>query len=128
MDTPEADDKILHYVMEGIRLNGTFGSYREAATSCTIDDGGRPVSVKPGDKVFVSFVGAAKDEVMFPNPEEVDLNRPLENYIHNGVGPHACLGTSASWVALTAMMKVVGRLDNLRRAPGPKGQLKKIPR
>ena len=26
------------------------------------------------------------------------------------------------------MMKVVGRLDNLRRAPGPQGQLKKIPR
>lgn len=26
------------------------------------------------------------------------------------------------------MLKVVGRLDNLRRAPGPSGQLKKIPR
>lgn len=26
------------------------------------------------------------------------------------------------------MLKVVGRLDNLRRAPGEQGQLKKIPR
>lgn len=128
MDTPEADDKILHYVMEGIRLNGTFGSYREAASSCSIDDGGRAVTVKPGDKVFVSFVGAAKDPVMFPEPDEVRIDRPMENYIHYGVGPHACLGTDASRVALTAMMKVVGRLDNLRRAPGPRGQLKKIPR
>jgi len=56
MDTPEADEKILHYCMEGIRLNGTFGSYRESVTSMTVNDDGREVSVKPGDKVFVSFV------------------------------------------------------------------------
>jgi len=57
MDTPEADERILHYCMEGIRLNGTFGSYRESVTSMTVNDDGREVSVKPGDKVFVSFVG-----------------------------------------------------------------------
>ena len=56
LDTPEADDKLMHYAMEGIRLNRTFGSYREATVTTTIDDGGRPVSVKPGDKVFCSFV------------------------------------------------------------------------
>jgi len=55
-DTPEADEKLLHYSMEGIRLNGTFGSYRESTISTTIDDGGRPVEVKPGDKIFCSFV------------------------------------------------------------------------
>ncbi len=55
-------------------------------------------------------------------------DRPLESYIHYGEGPHACLGMEASRVSITAMMKVVGRLDNLRRAPGPQGQLKKIPR
>ncbi|KAK5141577.1 hypothetical protein LTR04_002550 [Oleoguttula sp. CCFEE 6159] len=70
MDTPEADDKILHYCIEGIRLNGTFGSYRESAATTLIDDGGRAVHVKPGDKVFVSFVGAAKDTVVFPDPRE----------------------------------------------------------
>lgn len=56
-DSPEADDKLLHYAMEGIRLNGTFGSYRQATTSMTVEDGDRPVSVKAGDKVFCSFVG-----------------------------------------------------------------------
>jgi linoleate 10R-lipoxygenase len=114
--------------MEGIRLNGTFGSYREAASAATIDDGGCQVSVKAGDKVFVSFVGAAKDPVMFPDPEEVKVDRPLDNYIHYDEGPHTCLGRDASRVALTAMLKTVGKLDNLRRAPGPKGELKKIPR
>lgn len=46
----------MHYAMEGIRLNGTSGSCREATKSTTVDDGGRPVSVKAGDKVFCSFV------------------------------------------------------------------------
>jgi linoleate 10R-lipoxygenase len=128
MDTPEADDKILHYAMEGIRLNGTFGSYRECKVPTTVDDGGRPVRVHPGDKVFVSFVDANREDQFFPDPDQVRIDRPMENYIHYGVGPHACLGGDASRVALTAMLKTVGRLDNLRRAPGPSGQLKKIPR
>ncbi|KAH7062119.1 fatty acid oxygenase [Macrophomina phaseolina] len=132
LNTPEATERLLHYCMEAIRLNGTFGSYRVAANATTIVDGrggdARRVSVKPGDKVFVSFVGAARDPIVFPEPDEVRLDRPLETYIHYGEGPHTCLGRDASMVALTAMLKVVGSLDGLRRAPGPKGQLKKIPR
>ncbi|KAL8639900.1 MAG: hypothetical protein Q9226_008813 [Calogaya cf. arnoldii] len=128
MDTPEGDDKILHYAMEGIRLNGTFGSYRESTVHDTINDGGRQVPVKPGDKIFCSFVQANRDPEVFPSPNTVRTDRPLESYIHYGMGPHTCLGRDASRVALTAMLKVVGRLDNLRRAPGPAGELKKIPR
>jgi linoleate 10R-lipoxygenase len=128
MNTPEADDTLMHYVMEGIRLNGTFGSYRESRVDATIDDKGRSVTVKPGDKVFCSFVGAARDPDIFPDPDEVRPDRPLDSYIHYGVGAHECLGKQASRVALTAMLKVIGGLDNLRRAPGPKGELKTIPR
>ena len=114
--------------MEGIRLNGPFGTYRQCTVSTTIDDGGRPVQVKPGDKVFCSFMGANREAEFFPEPDTVRLDRPMDTYIHHGLGPHACLGREASMTALTAMLRVVGRLDNLRRAPGPQGQLKKIPR
>lgn len=114
--------------MEGIRLNGTFGSYREAATAMEIDDDDRHVSIKPGDKVFVSFVSANRDPNVFPSPNEVRLDRPLESYIHYGQGPHTCLGKDANMVGLTSMLRVVGKLKNLRRAPGPQGELKKIPR
>ncbi|WEW59149.1 hypothetical protein PRK78_004618 [Emydomyces testavorans] len=129
VDTPESDDKLLHYCMEGIRLNGTFGSYREATTAMEIDDDdGRRVSIKAGDKVFVSFVSANRNPNIFPNPNEVRLDRPLESYIHYGEGPHTCLGRDANMVALTSMLRVIGKLKNLRRAPGPQGELKKIPR
>jgi linoleate 10R-lipoxygenase len=156
-NTPEAEEKLMHYAMEGyfapilhhshsplplnqtisnspltqnptgIRLNATFGSYRESTSNTTITDDGHDVSFKPGDKFFVSFVDAARDPAIFPDPEEVKTDRPLESYIHYE-GPHTCLGRKASRVALTAMLKVVGRLDNLRRAPGTRGELKKIPR
>ncbi len=125
---PDADDKLLHYAMEGIRLNGTFGSYRVSTVTKTVDDGGRAVPVKAGDKVFTSFVGANREAEFFPDPNTVRVDRPMENYLHYGLGPHACLGGEASRTALTAMLRVVGRLDNLRRAPGPQGQLKKIAR
>lgn len=168
--------------MEGIRLNGTFGSYRQATVYENVDDNGRPVQVKPGDKVFCSFVNANREAEYFPDPDTVRIDRPLDRYvfrnllsqiecpgdlkcvvrvhapgtcslrypstysrpfrlwasnadfslfaryIHYGLGPHACLGGDASRVALTAMLRTVGRLDNLRRAPGPQGELKKIPR
>ncbi|KAB8235692.1 peroxidase/cytochrome P450 family protein [Aspergillus alliaceus] len=127
-DSPEADEMLLRYVMEAIRLNGIFGSYRKSQTYLTLDDKNHMVQIKPGDTVFVSFVDANRDPKVFPNPDEVDLNRPMESYIHYGVGPHTCLGGEASKVALTAMLRVVGRLDNLRRAPGGQGELKKIPR
>lgn len=51
----------------------------------------------------------------------------MESYIPFGVGPHASLGKETSIIALTSMLRVVGGLTNLRRAPGPQGQLKKVP-
>ncbi|PGH07589.1 hypothetical protein AJ80_07978 [Polytolypa hystricis UAMH7299] len=127
-DSEESDDKLLHYCMEGIRLNGTFGLYREAVAAAVVNDNGKEVVVNPGDKVFVSFVSAARDPNIFPLPNEVRLDRPLDSYIHYGHGPHTCLGKDVNMIALASMLRVVGRLENLRRAPGPQGQLKKVPR
>lgn len=70
---PESDERILRYLMEAIRIHGTFGSYRRASTACTIDDegfSGASKEIKAGDKVFVSFVSA-------PFPCHV---RPLHTY------------------------------------------------
>lgn len=50
----------------------------------------------------------------------------MNSYVHFGYGPHQCLGMGICKIALTTMLKVVARLDNLRRAPGPQGQLKKL--
>jgi linoleate 10R-lipoxygenase len=126
LDTAKADEKLLHYAMEGIRMAGTFGFYREAAESLVISDNGRDVPVKAGDRIYASFASAAKDPKVFPNPDKVLLDRPIESYLHYGAGPHSYTGGDIGNVAFTAMLKTVGRLDNLRRAPGEQGQLKKV--
>ncbi|KAL5627788.1 hypothetical protein BROUX41_002536 [Berkeleyomyces rouxiae] len=123
------DALLLGYAMEGIRLAGTFGAYREATVANTvIEDDGRQVRVKAGDRVFVSFVGAARDPNHFPNPNAVDPRRPLDSYIHYGKGPHACLGRGASQAAITELFRALFKRRNLRRVPGPQGMLKKVPR
>jgi linoleate 10R-lipoxygenase len=154
-DSPEADEILLHYLLEGVRLNGTFGAYRRAAKNVTINEYGKPLHIGEGRNTFVSFVSLlpfsfclvqnlpnasldestdalqlqiARDPAIYPDPHTVRLDRPIDSYIVYGIGTHACLGGQASRVALTAMFKTVMRLENLRRATGPQGQMKKIPR
>jgi hypothetical protein len=125
----ETDALLLGYAMEGIRMAGTFGLYRRAESDDVIlEDDGRQVPVKAGDRVFVSFVSAAKDPKHFPEPEKIDPRRPLDSYIHYGAGPHTCLGREVSQVALTELFRAVFRKKGLRGAAGPGGQLKKVPR
>lgn len=73
-------------------------------------------------------VRANRDPHIFASPNTVRLDRPMDSYIHYGVGPHACLGKEASQVGLTAMVRVMARLPGLRPAPGPQGVCKKVAR
>ncbi|KAF4549621.1 Linoleate 10R-lipoxygenase-like protein [Elsinoe fawcettii] len=130
LNTTASDDLILRYAQEANRINGTFGSYRSASKSTTINDEGYAgkIDVKEGDKIFVSFVKAAMDPDVFPEPDKVKLDRPIESYLHYGKGPHECLGRDMSRVAMTAMLKTMARLEGLRPAPGDQGVLKKVDR
>lgn len=129
-NTPEADELIKRYALEGNRIAGTFGLYRKVncadGETVTVQDGTRTVELEKGDRVFVSFVSATKDPSIYPDPYEVKLDRPMENYMQYGFGPHKCLGGPLNLVSLTTMMKFFGRLKNLRRAPGIAGELKAV--
>ncbi|XXH03320.1 hypothetical protein Hte_009718 [Hypoxylon texense] len=125
----DADALVLGYCLEGVRLAGQFGFCCEAAASDVIkEDDGNEVPVRTGDRVFVSSAGAAKDARRFPDPEKVNPRRPLDAYIHFWMGPHACLGRDACQAGLTSMFRSVFKLKNVRQAPGPQGQLKKVSR
>ncbi|KKA20520.1 Linoleate 8R-lipoxygenase [Rasamsonia emersonii CBS 393.64] len=121
----EADT--MHSFMEGARLGATVGLYRDVAQPTVVEDNGKKLNLRAGQRVLCNLIAASKDPTAFPEPDKVKLDRDLNLYIHFGYGPHQCLGYGISQIALTTMFKVVGRLDNLRRAPGAQGQLKKIP-
>ena len=96
------------------------------ATATTVTDGSKTLDLKPGDRVMVDLVTASRDKSVFPEPDTIDLKRDLESYIHYGLGPHQCLGYDMSKLAMTTMLKTVCKLENLRRAPGPQGEIKKV--
>ena len=125
-DDKDADEKLLRYFMEGARIRATVGVYRNVSEPTTIDDGDRKINVVPGDEIFVDCVTASQDAGTFPEPDQVKLDRPMDSYMHYGYGPHRCLGYDISRLALTTMLKTVGKLENLRRAPGAQGHIKKI--
>ncbi|KAI1800009.1 heme peroxidase [Daldinia bambusicola] len=123
----DTDALLLGYCMEGIRLSGTFGSYRRAMAGDTImGNDGSKVSIRNGDRVFISSVAAAKDAEHFPDPDKVNPRRPLDAYIHFGLGPHVHFGRDAGQAGLTEMFRSVFKLKNVRRAPGAQGELKKV--
>ncbi|KAK5995433.1 Linoleate 10R-lipoxygenase [Cladobotryum mycophilum] len=125
----ETDALLLGYAMEGVRMAGAFGLNTLAAETDTIteDDGSR-VNVNQGDRVFVSFVTAARDPAHFPNPDKVDPRRPLDAYIQFGAGTHTALGKEVSQVALVELFRAVFKKNNLHKAAGAQGELKKVPR
>lgn len=123
----DSDSLLLGYCMEGIRLAGTYGAYREASVDDVItEDDGSEISVKSKHRVFVNFSAAAKDAQNFPSPDEVNPRRPLNAYVTYILGPHTCLAQGTCQVALMEMFRSVFRLKNLRRAPGAQGELKRV--
>jgi cytochrome P450 len=134
-DTDDAAfDTLMRYFLEGSRLNGETGVLRQVAPDAAdvavedVDNGqDRTVKLRPGDRVFVNLRAASHDPAAFPNPDEVDLDRPLDAYIHLGYGAHQCLGLPMARVSLTAMLREVARLKNLRPAPGLQGLVHKVP-
>jgi hypothetical protein len=66
-DGEESDALLLGYAMEGVRLAGTFGTYRAATVAETVrEDDGTEVQVRPGNRVFVSFVSSPSKPPYIP--------------------------------------------------------------
>lgn len=124
--SPAAFAKIRKYVLESLRISCTpaYGVFRVcAAQSATIIDGARTSVAHAGDVIFLDFLKAGTDPSKFPDPLKFNLDRPEEDYIHQGYGPHQCLGREITFVSLAVQLRAFARLKNLRRAPGPAGKL-----
>ncbi len=52
----------------------------------------RGQTLRPGDKVGLSWASANRDPDAFPDPERVDLTRAPNRHVAFGYGIHRCLG------------------------------------
>jgi len=137
LDDTASREKLTKYVMEGCRLSTVAPQLnRVVAKDAVVDDGGKGVQCKAGDIVFLNLVhlsihfltesAANTSPEIFPDPKKVKLDRPISKYIHFGKGTHSCFGAPFVKIGLTAMLRCVARLPNVRRAPGLEGQLKYV--
>ena len=126
-DDDDSFEKLEKYALECLRLSTpAFGLLRNfEGDHIEIDDGPNgKTELQKGDQVFVNFVACGLDPEAFPDPKEIKLDRDSDKYIHHGWGKHACLGRNIVTTAIATQLKCLAKCKNLRRAPGPQGQMK----
>jgi Dyp-type peroxidase family len=82
------------------------------------------VPVDPKTVVCLVTAAAMMDPRVFPCPETIRFDRPLDKYLHFGVGLHQCAGQMIVPFAmpmLREMFRAIASLPRLRRAAGAAG-------
>ncbi|KAL8627546.1 hypothetical protein Q9189_006747 [Teloschistes chrysophthalmus] len=131
-DSKEAFETIKKYVLEASRLTSFLALVRicipsQGQAAQIKNDQGEMVTLKMGEAVVCNATAAFRDASVFPEPDQVKLDRPTEVYQMWSMGPHGCAGRAIAITALAAMLRVCAQTKNLRRAPGQQGQIKYVP-
>ncbi len=74
------------------------------------------IPFKKGDRVFLMFSSANRDEKVFADADKFNLERDCSKSIHFGAGPHYCAGASiaSTMISLVALPKLFSALPKLR--------------
>ncbi|WP_326555411.1 cytochrome P450 [Micromonospora sp. NBC_01813] len=91
---------IARIAMEDVELGGRF--------------------IRADDTVHVSYLTANRDGEVFPQPDEIDVNRTPKPHMTFGYGPHRCPGAQLARMELqVAIGALLHRFPNLRLAVDP---------
>ncbi len=85
----------------------------------------RECRVPKGAKLMVGLSSAMMDSRRINDPYGFHPGRPASDYFHFGHGLHQCFGMHINRAVLPLMLKPLLKRDNLRRAPGSAGRLRK---
>ena len=124
----DGDDKLLAgYVFEAMRFDPLAPVMpRVALADATIAAGtSRRRTVRKGSDLMVGISSAMMDPRRLADPERFDPRRLPHEYTHFGHGLHTCFGIHINKAVLPLMLKPLLRRDNLRRARGRVGRLRK---
>lgn len=81
----------------------------------------RGVDIAQGDKVYLSYISANRDEDVFDEPDRFDILRPNANrHLAFGTGAHFCLGASLARLQLRCVLgELYTRLPDISLAGDP---------
>jgi len=82
-------DETSGLVNEAIRWTSPVKHFMRVATQDTEIDG---IEILKGDRFFLSYPSANRDEAVFDRPFDFDCTRRPNPHIGFGFGPHICLG------------------------------------
>lgn len=117
--------RLTRYCWEALRFNPINPVvFRQCTRDSRIAAGTfRTARIKKGQVVIVGTRSAMKDPREVKRPRKFDIDRPEYQYLHFGYGSHRCLGDHVSTVQVPELVKALILKKNLRRAPGPAGQI-----
>jgi cytochrome P450 len=104
---PDAIDELM-------RAYAAVATSRECIKEITIRD----VTIKPGDKVLMATFLGGRDPEMYPNPNEIILDR-RPKHVSFGYGSHLCVGMHLARREMRiAMEEFLARIPEFSIAPG----------
>ncbi|KAL3487811.1 heme peroxidase [Aspergillus germanicus] len=118
----KAENELRRYVLELQRLTTSQKTLRLVRADCTVNG----QKFKKDEMVVCDLGAGSRDPAGYPEPEKVKLDRPLQEYMAYAISPHQCIGQSLAVSYLLAVLRGVLKLKNIRPAPGPLGELKKV--
>ena len=108
-----AVDEIIRYVSPVLSFSRTV----------TADHRYEGVDLKAGDKVFMLYQSANRDEEVFDAPDELRLDRNPNPHLAFGIGTHYCLGANLARAEVRVVFEeLFTRLGDIRVADGASPQ------
>lgn len=115
-ESPKAWEELMHYVLEAGRLTADSSITVTTAASTSLQSS---KTFEQGDRILLDLYTPSHSST-FDSPKSLDPKRAIDSYIHL---PHT---PQLARVALTAMVREVAKLNKVKAAPGPQGEIHKV--
>ena len=84
----------------------------------------RGKNIKKGDQLLLMYASANRDESVFEDPENFDVNRAHNHHVAFGFGTHFCLGSSLARIEIRVMFEeLLRRIPDWRLTPGAESKI-----
>lgn len=114
----DLEGRLPNAIEEVLRFSPPVMQFCRTATE---DVALRGVDIAKGDKVYMSYISANRDEDVFDDPERFDILRPnADKHLAFGTGAHFCLGASLARLQLRCILQeLYTRLPDIGLADAP---------